>query len=651
VAYLSAAGNLLDGAGLLAVDSDGGLEPMTHLAPLFPAILAAAGAIGVEPAAAARGLNAALLGANAVLVGLLVRRLSGAALPALAGAALFLLSTDAIAAHAYALSEPVFLLLALSALLLAARHLETGRLPPLAAAGAAAGFSFLARYPGAFVAAGAAAGVWLAARARGRAASRPAILLAAVAAVPAGAWMLRNSLAAGTAVHRSLAFHPPGREHLDQTARTISGWVLPLAIPREARLLAAAAVAAAFAALWIRDGRALRRGPAPPAARDVRILLGAFTAAYAGLLVVSITFVDAATPLEPRILLPLFAALLVTATGSLGRAAGSARGGAARKAIPAGAAIVLGLFYLARGAAWVTDARAEGLGYASERWRTSSLVEAVRRLPEVAGVHTNAPEAVHWLTGRIPSGLPARIDRFTLRPDPAYERRMDELRGALAREGGYVVHVEGLRRDHLPPEEELVRRLGLALVERHPDGVILSAARTAPQREAIGHGARRSVRTGKRLRGAQDAVTEIGTDGRLREHVDATSQKRLQVQLHPGQVEEVAARFQVHQQVQIAVGGRPGARPRSEDAHTSGAVGDGDPLDVFDVSLSPSPPRASRRSARRSPLRAATRKPRSPRATTTSRRRSSTTTDAGAPSSTSFRRRYRAGTYVGVLPA
>src|SRR5262249_51761334 len=154
VTYLDAAQNLRGGRGLtltpgLSVESDPReLAPLTHHAPLFPAILPGLQWAGIDPLVGARWLNVLLLGVNAILVGLMVLRWTRSGPLAVLGTLLIVGSTDLFRAHVWVLSEPLFLTGVLGGLGWLVMDLERPRRAVLAAAIGAIALAALTRYTG-----------------------------------------------------------------------------------------------------------------------------------------------------------------------------------------------------------------------------------------------------------------------------------------------------------------------------------------------------------------------------------------------------------------------------------------------------------------------------------------------------------------------
>ncbi len=146
--YIGPARSLLAGEGLSTVSAGGDYVTMTHYPPLFPSLLTGAGLVGVEPALAARWLNALLFGATTLLVGGIVHRTTDSHWISI-GAAFFTYSSSVtLSVHAMAWSEPLFIFHGPLGLTLVGTYVRTSRPWVLILASAAIGLAFLTRYVG-----------------------------------------------------------------------------------------------------------------------------------------------------------------------------------------------------------------------------------------------------------------------------------------------------------------------------------------------------------------------------------------------------------------------------------------------------------------------------------------------------------------------
>ena len=452
-AYLIAARAVAGGDGVATVDGNGDPTPLTHLAPLYPIVLA----LGRDVISWARLLNAGLFATNIALVALLVHRATGSARAAALGAALMLTSCPLLQAHVMIWSESLFICLVLVGVWLLAQYFESGGLAVLALAAAAAGLSAVTRYCGvAFVAAGCAA---LLLQTQKRAGRRllEAGLYGLIAGLPLAGWMARNLMLTGNAANRTVGFHPPTPAQLMTGLRSVSEWVVfdfgltPTVI---------GFVAVAGLLLW----RVVRRVAGERSGdRDrsgVTLVCGAAIASYAAFLLISLTLFDAHTPLDRRILAPLFPVVLIMVLSTGAAVSLRLPSRAARVALVAGVALFVAL-QAARAAYWVHVAPRKWLGYGCDRWAQSDLVRFAAALPPDALIYSNADDLLYLRTGRLARPIPRRVDPVARATDGRYPHRLDGMRTDMLAHRGYVLYFADCVRDYRISEGRIRTALGL----------------------------------------------------------------------------------------------------------------------------------------------------------------------------------------------
>lgn len=500
--YLEGARALLAGRGYSVPSATGEPVPITHWPPLYSLALAAAGGLsGLDPERVARWLNAALLGATVLLGGLATRHLArGSAWAGLFGAFLLLASVDLLDVHSYVGSEGLFIFLGLAGMALLGRHLERPKLGYLVAAGLLAGLASATRYVGVVLLGTGVLALLLLRRDRRL---RDAAIFAALGCAPIGAFVSRNHLAAHEALgeSRSLVFHPITGDKLRLGWDTVWGWVAPdrslsgslaaragevpgfrwgavavalvAAVALAARRRGRPASAAARAVVDLPDTHDGYAAGAPPPSPDPLWVPIGFLVLYGAFLVASISFLDAETQPDARILSPAF---VTAAIAGVALAARFIRGARSRRlAVAAGwlGALVLAASYAHAAAVRIPRAHDEGLGYARAVWRESDILRKLRTLPPGTPVYTNGADAVSLVTGRPAAGLPAKIDVRTRRPNPRYSDELAALGERL--QGGAVVaylHRITWRAWLYPSEEELRRRFGLRPLLQGADGIV-----------------------------------------------------------------------------------------------------------------------------------------------------------------------------------
>ena len=155
---------------------------------------------------------------------------------------------------------------------------------------------------------------------------------------------------------------------------------------------AAGVLIAARRILALPRGRPMRQAP-----EAVLIVSLAFACAYALVLLASLSFVDASTPLNDRILSPPFVFGLIACPCALASAA--SRPGLRRWLAMAGVGGMLALM-LGRGGAKVVQLQQDGQGYAGQAWRESEIVAWVAEQDSGIVIYSNEPDALYLLTGR-----------------------------------------------------------------------------------------------------------------------------------------------------------------------------------------------------------------------------------------------------------
>jgi len=465
VSYIEAARSLGAGHGVsTSQENSAEVRPLTRFPPLYPAAIAAIAWLGPDSIDAARWLAIALLGANVVLVSLLVSRSApGARWLPVVGAVLMASSPEIAMIHGTALSEPLFLLLGFSGLLFLSRQIETPKGLTLLAGSLLIALAFLTRYVGAALVATGILAILLAPGLRLRKRVTNAAAFASIATLPIAIWALRNQLGGASATGRRFAVHPIDGDALTLAIRSIGQWLLAgHGGEVVAGLLGAGLLLCTLH--WLRVRTATVAMPR---------ILSFFVLAYLVFLVVSISFLDAATPLNGRILSPVFVATLVLALCGV-RAAIRAGRGSVPAILAALLALIFTLAYARDTSEWVRDrAAVGGAGFGSLAWRQSETMRRVTEFPADAPIYSNGRDAIYILTGRATRWFPPPVDAETREPRPDYAREIEGIRAALRAQDASLVWFDLISwRWYLPSLSELSQRLPIRRDSRLRDGAI-----------------------------------------------------------------------------------------------------------------------------------------------------------------------------------
>ena len=309
IVFLSTALNFLAGEGWR--DFSG--APPIGWPPLFPLLLVALGWVGIDPLAAGRWVNAAAFGLTIFAAGCWLRsnvRSQGLALAATATLAASLPLSDWASNY---MTEPLFVLLTLLALIQLAAFLQRGARTSLWWAAVFTALAALTRYPGVVLIGVGVLILWPLAR------WKQALVFGAVSSLPLLAVLAHNWTVSET--WTSDRSEPVGQslsEGLRQTVEVFRTWIVPPNAPDGVAYLlwlVIGLVVLASAAVVLRALRMhrddpeggpayFRMGPALP--------FGAFTVGYIAFMAAVVPF-TAEQGIDSRYLLPIYVPLLLTA--------------------------------------------------------------------------------------------------------------------------------------------------------------------------------------------------------------------------------------------------------------------------------------------------------------------------------------------------
>ena len=445
ISYIAASRALLAGQGFTRIWLATGLKPITHWPPAFSATLAGISYIlKIDPYRSARILNILVFGANAGTLGLLGYKMTKS--PRSKGfssylfgvllSALFLSNSSFLRLHAQALSEPLYIFISLLAFLAFARAFKNaptlafssreeeginsppseGRCPQdrggqgqnyLIITGILTGISYLTRYAALSLIATFIVAIFILYPTWKKRFISLAYFLAGVIPAPL-VWILRNKLVAGTATNRAMEWHLITLENVYHGIKFFFAFIIPL---REFRrnwyenysLLAIILSLITFALLFwlLRQGlRYFSKTEETSQPEIIPFITVLYIFGYTGSLLVSLTLFDAATPLNDRILSPVYLAFLTMLVYFIHKL--SQQGKIVSHIFAWGLAIFLLGTFLFSQVHTVKILQESPTGFASWRWRESAVMEAIRNLPEDTVIYTNQPPAVYFWTERAP---------------------------------------------------------------------------------------------------------------------------------------------------------------------------------------------------------------------------------------------------------
>jgi hypothetical protein len=200
-------------------------------------------------------------------------------------------------------------------------------------------------------------------------------------------------------------------------------------------------------------------------------MLVVFMAMYCLVLFLSLSFVDASTKLNDRILSPLYVAgiiLLFCLTGLI--FAGEGRRPLSRLIFTLLIGTLLWVF-MERSIPVAITMRDEGRGFASRTWQASETVKLVREMDLDGAIYSTEALPIYFLTGKSAYSVPERADSISDQETQNYNTKLDTMRRRLEEPGSaLIIFTSSFRRVEMPSRSELVD--GLVLLKQSKDGSI-----------------------------------------------------------------------------------------------------------------------------------------------------------------------------------
>ena len=374
--YLAVAKNLLAGHGFY-----GNGISVAHYPPVYPLILAAVNIFETgDNLLASRLLHAILFGISVSLVVYAVQRCTDYSFWASALILfLFIFSAPLILIYSTALSESPFIVFSLCTLILCSFYCIRPSTRTLLATSIFSGLAIATRYIGISLLPTIVFGIVLLGNRSTRQKIRDAFMALVISCFPIGIWVASNLIVTQSAADRSLALHRIGIDHIKMLIETLYYFVLPVQSPGWIQALLILGIALAllksiFKVLF----QVVSRKESKNSFRFAQISLCLiFFFTYISFLMISISFFDAHTPLDFRILAPAFSALLIATVAQIWYLFQSPE----QKFIKWG---LLGLAILSialnsrNAVSRIIDIHNNGIGYSSKSWRDSETIHYLK---------------------------------------------------------------------------------------------------------------------------------------------------------------------------------------------------------------------------------------------------------------------------------
>jgi len=477
IAYLRGAQNLIDGKGF-SLDN----QPITHYPPMYSFFLAASSLLDKDLVQAARFLNAILFAVNVGLVAAVVYCAAGQNFLVTLLAVVFLLTTTPlIEIHITALAEPLFIAFFLAGIILLSLYVVKPTPFLLIASSLCFGLLPVTRYIGAFFLPLAWVIVFFFSYKRAiRQQSnrfRDALIWFLLSLAPLGLLIVRNTIVAGSSTGRSLVIHPLSVSiFVDDVLRTMVGFVTPVPILRGVGLATLNMLFVILVTLLIVFFVVFIKRYTPSLDwRSFEFVVGVFCLAFSinyllGLFF-SKTFVDAATPVDIRIMSPIFLPLVIWVFSTTWLVSGTLN----KPVVMWGFLFLLVLVMISKTPKSIhalVGFQKNGLYYTSRQWQESETIKFIKSLPEGVRIYSNAPDPIGFLTEKQSQILPYKENITTRIKNPRYDDEVQAMCEDVRENRAIVVYFKGMERSYLTTRKDLEAACPVSVLRRFPDGII-----------------------------------------------------------------------------------------------------------------------------------------------------------------------------------
>jgi Dolichyl-phosphate-mannose-protein mannosyltransferase len=474
--YIHAAKSVLAGDGFVVSG-----EPMTHFPPVYPLLLSLAATFASgDVLYGARLLHALLFGLNVCLIGAATSRAVDYSLSApLCAILLFASPAATVLVHSMAWSESAFVMFSILGLLLLAEHIAKPRFPLLVLAAVAFGLAITTRYAGVALLPMIVVGLLVFDNRLLRYRLNGACIAVSIASAPLIVWLCRNAAAAESLTNRSLGFHPVGLSFVTKVIGTMQDYMLPAFVPGWVKIVAlVTAIVVIGVGLAILKRNRKDNSITASGATIVPSLCLVATLAYILFLFVSVSFIDAQTRLDTRIIFPAFAFLTIATTSLCWSIAHNSGKNAVWLTFVVVVVAVATTNSAFTGTA-ALDMHINGWGYTSHEWKDSETIAAVKSLDRRTKIYSNGADVVDFLTGSKVVFLPRKTIPSSRQENVKYRSEMQAMCREAAEGKAVVVNLNSIVRWYLPTDEEVASYCNLAVSQTLKDGRVYVAARRA----------------------------------------------------------------------------------------------------------------------------------------------------------------------------
>lgn len=465
ISYITTADSIKAGNGLNYLDSSGELQRLIHFPPLFSLILSVFG----NPTTGARILNAILFGVFAIIAGWFIYKRTRLLGYAFVLQILIVFSNEFIDISTMVWSEMLFIVSVSIALFALVEYSFSNKSWLLLVAFILFSLSPLIRYIGfAFIPLVPAYLILMHRKKPSVKEIVRIIIFSTLMLVPFLGFYLYNQYIGTIESIRTIGYNSIPVDKLQAGANTILLWFLPYRLTTQysSLILTIISFAIIFGLVELYKARSLifaylRIYP------DV-LICSIFIVLYLAGLLGSIAILDKYTPIDYRLLSPIFMPVMYLALKAI-----LSIGGPKALNIQVALLIYLTLFSIYTGFETISYINTNGRPFANKQWAESETVHFVKNLPESTLVYTNSIEAVYFIGGHKNFHILPTKHYISGNIISGYEHNYKELSKSINSESRVVYFTSSFNRSwRYPPPKEVEELLGITPTSLLEDGIV-----------------------------------------------------------------------------------------------------------------------------------------------------------------------------------
>ncbi len=467
--YILTARSLKAGQGFYILD-----EPMAIWAPFYPMLLAFWGFLGATIEVTARYMHAVIYGLNSVLFAVLIYINTRRHIVATIIGALFFLSSGVILfIHSIAWSESSFLLFTFISCILLLSFINSGKSLFLILSSLALGAAIATRY----------AGISL---------LPPAVLITffllkkplfkrikaiagmvTIALTPILIWTIRNQFVVGTLADRTPMYHPRSFSTIANSfVNVFHGFILSDPGSKYIRIAELLLIALIFLFITYKVfTHRITLVESEPISFAFSIFGILFSVSYLFVLLITIYLLDAAVPVDSRLLIPVLVFLALTAFTLVYLFTR-----VIKKPVIWPIFLLFVVFSIRINTPstflQAKEMHTNGIGFNSYSWQDSSLMTFLRSEQPTSKIYSNGYNVIPVLTNIDAFTIPQLFSNNTQIKNIHLEQEIKDMCLEVKKGNAVIIYMEGISKKNLPEEEQLLEKCELPVLTSMGDGTI-----------------------------------------------------------------------------------------------------------------------------------------------------------------------------------